>query len=104
MDTSKQELDMNSEHAEQLGKLKLEIKDCTDKLHEHIADNDTHVGEVKADIKLMKENHLAHMQASLQTMELAMAKIATNQDWLLKFFWLLAGTVVGNMLIGLFTH
>ena len=45
------------------------------------------VDEIKNDIKSIKDNHLAHIQAS-------MACIQSDMDWIKRFFWLVAGVAV----------
>ncbi|MFA5871076.1 MAG: hypothetical protein WC842_04330, partial [Candidatus Paceibacterota bacterium] len=48
---------------------------------------ETCMSEVKADIKVIKENHLAHIQVSL-------ASIEKDMDWIKRFFWLLIPAIV----------
>lgn len=52
--------------------------------------------EIKSDIKVIKENHLAHIQVDMATQ-------TTNIDWLMKFFWLIATASIGALLTGLVT-
>lgn len=52
--------------------------------------------KIEADITNLKENHLAHMQID-------MAKIGSNVDWLTKFFWIIATASVGGLVTGLIT-
>lgn len=58
--------------------------------------------EIKGDIKTIKENHLAHIQASMTVMEVNVAKQTTNVDWLMKFFWVVATASIGGLIASLF--
>lgn len=51
---------------------------------------DRDLGEVRADIRNIKENHLAHIERDLST-------IVTDVDWIKRFFWLLAGAAVSSL-------
>jgi hypothetical protein len=44
--------------------------------------------EVKQDIKTIKENHLSHMQVSLE-------KVSTDMDWVKKAFWVIFAGICG---------
>ena len=48
------------------------------------------INDIKKDIIVIKENHLAHIEVDL-------AKISTNQAWLMRFFWIIATTSTGGL-------
>lgn len=52
------------------------------------------IKNIKADIKDIKENHLAHIETDL-------TKISTNQDWLMRFFWIIATASIGGLIAGI---
>ena len=49
---------------------------------------------MESDIKEIKENHLAHIKEIL-------AVVKTNQDWLMRFFWIVATTSVAGLITGI---
>ena len=49
--------------------------------------------EVGGDIKVIKENHLAHIQTDI-------AILKTNVDWLMKYHWLIASSSIGALVTG----
>lgn len=54
---------------------------------------DTHT-EIWKEIKDIKENHLAHIETD-------MATVKTNQDWLMRFFWIVATASIGGLITGI---
>ncbi len=46
---------------------------------------------IEVDIKELKDNHLSHIQEDL-------AVVKTNQEWIMKFFWIVATTSVGGLI------
>lgn len=93
---------MEQEHIQQLQQIRLEVRECTDDLRHHIAENDTHVVSVKDDIRKIKENHLAHIQDSMTSMEKSITLIKTNQEWLMRFFWIVATGSLGAIIAAFF--
>ena len=71
------------------------IKDCVDDLKSHIVEEEKKVNTIHEDIKNIKENHLAHIQVD-------MATVRANQEWLMKFFWIIATSAIGGLVVGLF--
>lgn len=57
--------------------------------------------DVKDDIKLIKENHLAHIQASMTQMEKSIAATDANLEWLMKFFWIVSAASIGGLVTGI---
>ncbi len=47
--------------------------------------------EIRDDIKTIKENHLAHIQAS-------MTKLETEVSWMQKFIWIILTGVMGGFI------
>ena len=52
------------------------------------------IEKIESDIKEIKENHLAHIKEIL-------AVVKTNQDWLMRFFWIVATTSVAGLITGI---
>jgi hypothetical protein len=82
---------MTTDHEEQIGKLRLEIRDLESKLHD----------EFVQEIRLIRENHLAHIQASVATIDKQLTKNTTDTDWIKRFFWIVATTSIAGMLTGI---
>ena len=74
---------MTSEHNEQLGKIRLEVQELEKEWHN--------------ELRMIKENHLAHMQDSLGNMRVDMATVSKDVAWLVKFFWVIATASVGGL-------
>ena len=86
---------MTPEHKKQCKMMKDEIGKQADGLREHITDEKSHVSKIEEDIRTIKENHLVHIQTDI-------TKLATNQEWLMKFFWIIATASVGGLITGIF--
>lgn len=54
------------------------------------------IEKIEENIANLKENHLAHMQVDL-------ARLGNNVDWLMRFFWIIATASVGGLITGLIT-
>ena len=52
------------------------------------------IEKIEADIKEIKDNHLSHIQED-------MAIVKTNQQWLMKFFWVVATASVAGLITGI---
>lgn len=52
------------------------------------------VEKIENDIKEIKENHLTHLQEDL-------AVVKTNQEWIMKFFWIVITASVAGLITGL---
>ena len=52
------------------------------------------IEKIEADIKEIKDNHLSHIQED-------MAVVKTNQQWLMKFFWIVATASVAGLITGI---
>ena len=50
--------------------------------------------EIKNDVKIMKENHLSHI-------ELALAQVTTDVAWLKKSYWVVVSASVGALIVAL---
>ena len=74
---------MNVEHNEQLGKLKMEMRELE--------------GEWRRELTAIKENHLAHMQDSLNNLRIDMSRVTNDVAWLVKFFWIIATASIGGL-------
>lgn len=81
---------MTTEHEQQLGQVRVEFRDFQD--------------EVRAELKVMRENHLAHMQDSMNKFQMDFVQVKNDVAWLLKFFWIIAGASVANILVNFIEH
>ncbi len=52
------------------------------------------IEKIEADIREIKDNHLSHIQED-------MAVVKTNQQWLMKFFWIVATASVAGLITGI---
>jgi len=52
------------------------------------------IEKIEADIREIKENHLSHILED-------MAIVKTNQQWLMKFFWIVATASVAGLITGI---
>jgi len=52
------------------------------------------IEKIESDIKEIKDNHLSHIQED-------MAVVKTNQQWLMKFFWIVATASVAGLITGI---
>lgn len=51
------------------------------------------------ELKIIKDNHLAHIEKSMNCIENRMIEIDTNQKWQLKFFWIVCGAVLSSLAV-----
>ena len=49
---------------------------------------------LEAEVKEIKENHLAHIKEIL-------AVVKTNQEWIMRFFWILTSASVAGLITGI---
>jgi hypothetical protein len=49
---------------------------------------------IEAAIKEIKDNHLSHLQEDL-------AVVKTNQEWIMKFFWIVSTASVAGLVTGI---
>ena len=49
---------------------------------------------IESQIRDIKENHLAHIQED-------MAVVKTNQEWIMKFFWIVTTASVAGLITGI---
>lgn len=52
------------------------------------------IEKIESDIKEIKENHLAHIKEVLAVMK-------TNQDWIMRFFWIVATASIAGLITGI---
>lgn len=75
--------------------------DLSIRLKDHIIEEQSHITEIKEDIKSIKENHLAHIQEAMTSMKITTESLKTDMDWVKKFFWIIAGASIGGLVTGL---
>ena len=52
------------------------------------------IEKIESDIKEIKDNHLSHIQVDMEV-------IKTNQQWLMKFFWIVATASIAGLITGI---
>ena len=52
------------------------------------------IEKLESEIKEIKENHLSHIQEDL-------AVVKTNQEWIMKFFWIVSSASIAGLITGL---
>lgn len=72
----------------------ISIEEVDQKLCDHIDSDRRVVDAISGDIKSIKENHLAHIEKSVNGIENSLIAVDINQKWLLKFFWIIVGGVL----------
>lgn len=76
------------------------MKDETaQKLKDHIANENAKFNEIKEDLRFIKDNHLRHIEGSINKIENDLIKVNTNQEWQLKFFWVVVSSAVGSLIL-----
>lgn len=71
-------------------------------LDSHIVADGKNFDSINETLKLIKENHLTHIEKAMNNIENSHIKLETNTDWLLKFFWIIAGASVGGLITSIF--
>jgi hypothetical protein len=51
----------------------------------------------------IKENHLVHIEKSMNGIENSHIELKTNTEWLLKFFWIIATVSIGGLITSIIT-
>ena len=64
---------------------------------EHSETQKKDFAEVKATLSKIEENHLFHIKESLNTVENNLIQVQSDQAWLMKFFWMIAGVTVTTL-------
>lgn len=63
-------------------------------------DTEKRIENIEESITKIKENHLAHIQDSMQSMQLDVARVTMNVDWLMKYHWITIGAALGALITG----
>lgn len=71
-------------------------------LDNHIIADGKKFDTINETLKLIRENHLAHIEKSMNSIENSHIELKTNTQWLLKFFWIIATTSVGGLVTSVF--
>ena len=58
---------------------------------EHVKADADNFGEIRTELRLIRENHLQHIQIATQ-------KNTTDLEWLKKAFWVVAGASVSSFI------
>jgi hypothetical protein len=65
-----------------------------DVFKQHCEENKQDFKEVKDIITNLRDNHIAHLSADV-------VRVKTNQEWQIKFFWVITTAAVGSMVVGI---
>ena len=79
---------MNVEHNEQLGKLKMEMRELE--------------SEWRRELTSIKDNHLAHIQNDMNGMRVDLTRVTESVAWLKQYHWLVVGSSIGALITGVF--
>lgn len=96
---------MDTQHNEQLRRVE-------NKLDEHLLDTTRHIEGVRLELQVMRENHLTHIQAATERQadsslcierrlgeaEKIAMQTKTNQDWLMRYHWIVATASLGALI------
>jgi len=80
-----------------------EIAKIAQAFESHTKLDDERFTAIQNTLNLIKENHLAHIEKSLNNIENDFIKVKTNQEWQLKFFWIIAAGVLGALVTAIST-
>jgi len=72
-------------------------------LEKHIEADNKKFYEINETLKSIKENHLSHIENSMHKIENSHIELQTNTNWLLKFFWIIAGASIGGLVTSIMT-
>jgi len=51
----------------------------------------------------IKDNHLTHIESSMNQIENSHIELKTNTQWLIKFFWIVATASIGGLITSVLT-
>ena len=102
---------MDTQHIEQLKHIDKRLSRCTDDLSMHLTDTERHVEGVQRELHIMRENHLTHIQNAterqaeaaikhereISDMHKLVVRTSTNQEWLMRYHWIVASASVGAL-------
>ena len=86
---------MNKEQEQMCEIVKEKLQENTEDLKSHIIEEKEKINTIHDEIKDIKENHLVHI-------EVDMATVRANQEWLMKTYWIIATAAIGGLIVGLF--
>lgn len=80
-----------------------EIAKLNESFTAHTKLDDERFQGIQNTLSAIKDNHLAHIEKSLNTIENEFIAVKTNQEWQLKFFWILATGILGALITAVAT-
>ena len=86
---------MNKEQEQMCEIVKEKLQENTEDLKSHIIEEKEKINTIHDEIKDIKEDHLVHI-------EVDMATVRANQEWLMKTYWIIATAAIGGLIVGLF--
>ena len=66
----------------------------------HCESNDKDFAEIKEVLTKIKDNHLTHIADDIVELKTNFTTVKTNQEWQLKFFWVVVTAAVGSLVVG----
>lgn len=71
------------------------------KMEKHIYLSESMLEEMSKKMKIMEENHLTHIQDSMQTFAEKITIATINIEWLMKTYWIVVTSAVGGFIASL---
>jgi len=56
---------------------------------------------LEKNVELIRDNHLPHIQDSIQGIKIDLIKTRTDVAWIKRFFWIIATTSIGALITGI---
>ena len=79
-----------------------EVKRLTTQMDKHESRDVERFEKTDEKLDAIKDNHLAHMQTSMNNMGILLTKTTTNVSWLLKYHWIIVTASIGAVITGIF--
>ena len=77
------------------------IEHLEDRLIEHMSNDEKVYQKIASDIEKIKDNHLAHIQGSMHSMQQDIAVVTNDVSWLKRWFWVVVTTSIGSLFTGM---
>lgn len=71
------------------------------KLDTHIKQDEKVHDEIHEEIRVIRDNHLAHLKADLSDVKIDVATVKNDVSWIKKNWWILVTAVIGAIAAGL---
>ncbi len=58
---------------------------------------DERIAKIEKQVDVILNNHLPHLSDAVATVDVNLAKITTNVDWIMRFFWIVTTSSIGAL-------